>query len=97
MSLPCMSGKQATTVSISPALTACCNSFKVNMPGMTIPPFIKITPARGLDPRRRLTERWQASNFADGPLCRQDLGLTLLDHVADRRTLEALVFRTGTR
>src|SRR5205809_997210 len=82
-----MSGKQATTVSISPALTACCNSFKVNMPGMTIPPFIKIAPARGLDPRGRLRQPLPASNLADGLLSSQELGLALLDHFADRWTL----------
>src|SRR5262249_9333937 len=33
-SLPCMSGKQTITVSISPAPTAFSRSFKLNMPGM---------------------------------------------------------------
>jgi hypothetical protein len=84
-----MSGKQATTVSISPALMACCNSFEVSMPGIPIPPFMR--PRGAWTREGGLRKRWPAPNLADGALCRQDLGLTLLHHVADRRTLEALV------
>jgi hypothetical protein len=59
------------------------------MPGIPIPPFMR--PRGAWTREGGLRKRWPAPNLADGALCRQDLGLTLLHHVADRRTLEALV------
>jgi hypothetical protein len=60
------------------------------MPVMQVSSLCQNCTRAGLDPRGPLTQPWPASNLADG-FFRQDLGPALLDHVADRRALEALV------
>jgi hypothetical protein len=65
-------------------LRSACRAFRFH-------PLSKLRPRGAWTREGGLRKRWPAPNLADGALCRQDLGLTLLHHVADRRTLEALV------
>jgi hypothetical protein len=47
----------------------------------------KLRPRETFTRAGAIGKPWPASNLADGLLSRQDLGLALLDQVADRRTL----------
>ena len=88
-----MSGKQATTVSISPAATRLLQLLRSSTcrHRVHVLPLIKcLRPARRMPARAAIPEM-RRQTLADGLFRREDLGLALGDHVAERRTLEAPV------
>src|SRR5262245_9244012 len=96
MSRPCMSGKQATTVWISPAYGDACNSFNLTNPVMYTRPMQKCRHFPACARARSYPARAQnvtriASNLADGLFRFANLGLALNDQVTDRRSLKTLV------
>ena len=94
--MPPVSGRGSTRpdqiASVATRSAGRCRTASTLTPGSTAPPRLALSTndLRGTNPAQA-PRILRPSNLADRFLGRQDVGLTLLDHVADRRTLEALV------